>query len=153
MYNLSFLKIFFTFFVFLLKKTAIYGIINMNLLYGGYQMREYEKFWCEYVILGCPCRSSAFFINFLIKNGVRPTVYAQRAPIIPRLLGLARFCISPKITRFEVAFDILLRHADCHSSKKSVLIYTSDFEDFVQCYRAKLEKNFLVLNSEEIYEA
>ena len=116
-------------------------------------MREYEKYWCEYVILGCPRRPLVFFTHFLFKKGVSPTVYAQRAPFIPKILGLAKFCVCREISRYEIATDILLRHADCNSSKKCVLIYTQEFAEFIQDCRGKLEKNFLILNSEEIYEA
>lgn len=123
----------------------------MNLKNIGVNM--FEKYWCEYVILGCPRRPLFYFTSFLIKKGLRPTVYAQKAPLMPRILGLASFCVSNQISRHEVTLDILLRHADCHSSKKCILIYTPDFAEFIQSCRERLEKNFLLLNSEETYEA
>ena len=153
MYNLHFSKIFYTFFDFLLKKSAIYDIINMSLLHGGNVMREFEKYWSEYVILGCPRHPLFFFLKFLLKKGKCPTVYAGKFPFAARIPGTAKLCVSPNITRNEIAADVLLRHAECYGSKKAVLIYTSDFEKFIQSYRGRLEKYFLILNSEEIYEA
>lgn len=116
-------------------------------------MREFERYWCEYVILGCPSNPILFFTKFLVKKGVHPTVYAENPPFIARILKLARFCVSHGLSSDETALELLLRHAYCHSSKKAVLLYTPSYSEFIKRNRGKLEKNFLLLNSEEIYEA
>lgn len=114
-------------------------------------MREFEKYLCEYVVLGCPRRPLLFFMKFFINKGTRPTVYTEKRPFKSRVFGMARFCIAHTLSSDNVAIEILLRHARCHPAKKCVLIYTPSYTNFIERSRSKLENNFLILNSEDIY--
>ena len=114
-------------------------------------MREFEKHLCEYVILGSPCRPLLFFMNFLIKKGARPTVYTKELPFKIKALGLARFCRYFAPSCDDTLLEILSRHASLYTSKKCVLIYTPYYGGFIERNRLKLEKDFLILSSEDIY--
>ena len=114
-------------------------------------MREFEKYLCEYVILGCPRRPLLFFMNFLIKKGARPTVYTKELPVKIKALGLVRFCRYRATSLDNALLEILLRHASLYTSKKCVLIYTPYYGGFIERNRVKLEKNFFILSLEDIY--
>jgi len=116
-------------------------------------MREIEKYYFEYIVLGMPRRAFGFFLKFAFKKGMRPTLYADKIPIWLKVIGLARGCEVSAASDRTAFSDILTRHAVCFASKKLVLIYTPQFKKFIETNRGVLEKSFLICGSEEIYEA
>ena len=108
-------------------------------------MRELEKYCCDYVILGIPQKPFTYFLGFLIKKGVRPTVYAPKANLVLKASGLAKFCISDSFMRDGVIFDFLERHATIKARRKLSLIVKDDyFNRFVKKNAERLEKLFII---------
>ena len=108
-------------------------------------MRELEKYYCDYVILGIPKRPFRYFISFFIKKGIRPAVYAQSANWGLKMSGLAKFCISDSFLRDAIILDFLERHASQKRNRKlSLIVKDARFEGFVRQNRQKLEKLFVI---------
>lgn len=116
-------------------------------------MREFEKYWYEYIFLGCPHNSLTFFTKFHLKKGTVPTVYAESVPFMTRLFVKANWFVSYMLSDDTTVMTLLLRHCACHTQKKSILIYTKDFAEFIQRNRSEIEKNFVITDLEKIYEA
>ena len=113
-------------------------------------MREFEKYYCEYVILGIPFGADSFFIKFFAKKQLRPTVYAECAPMLSRFLNLAKFNRCVGMSDDGIVNGILERHAAALPSKKKILIYTEKFKNYVSKNKELLEKSFIIYSEDEI---
>lgn len=108
-------------------------------------MREIEKHYCGYVILGLPDKPFRFLADFLVRKGVRPTVYADRASVPAKLLGLAAF-LPDDILRYDsIGVESLERLTVCGHFKRFTLICAnSKFSEFIERNRERLEKSFII---------
>lgn len=108
-------------------------------------MRELEKYYCDYIILGIPKRPFRYFISFFIKKGIRPTVYAQNANWPLKISRLAKFCISDSFLHDVIVLEVLERHASQKGNRKlSLIVKDARFGGFVRRNRQKLEKIFII---------
>ena len=145
------LPIFCKFIDFFVKITEFYGIINTRLYFkGGFAVREFEKYYCDYIVLGIPDGKDSFFIKFFAKKQLRPTVYAEAILPLSRLLALAKFCRCYGLSNDGITNEILQRHSASLPSKKKILIYTAEFKDYVARNQTLLEKSFLIYSEENI---
>lgn len=108
-------------------------------------MREIEKYYCDYIILGLPEKTFRYLLGFFAKTGIRPTVYSDRANFASKFLGLAKFCLSDFWGHDEIVFECLKRHARRKGAKKITLIIADPrFEFFIERNREKLERLFII---------
>ena len=95
-------------------------------------MRDFEKYWNEYIILGYPTFGA--LIKLALKKGIKPTVYAEKEFPVCTLLGLARFCYCDKLSDDSQICKLLIRHALAFCGKKMILMYTAAFSDFIYVF-------------------
>lgn len=108
-------------------------------------MKKIEKYYCGYIILGLPEKPFKYLVDFFIKKGVRPTVYANRASVSAKLLGLARFLPDEILLYDDIGVESLERLTVCGHFKRLTLICADNrFSKFIERNRERLEKSFII---------
>ena len=113
-------------------------------------MRDIEKYYYNYTLLGIPDKPLLFLLSLSLKKGVHPTVYSHRYPFLAKLLAPAKICVSDGMGRDGILLDILSRHADFHQSKRLILIFTPQYRGFIERNSDILKKSFVIRSQEEI---
>ena len=116
-------------------------------------MRELEKYYCEYIILGLPKKTFFFLLRLRLQKGGCPTLYTENIPLVLRIFKTARIIQISGMGNDRILLEALERHLNCLASKKAILIYSHRFSGFIKRNNEQLEKRFLIYDSEEIYEA
>ena len=112
-------------------------------------MYQTESLYFEYIILGLPKKSFSFLMRMCLKKKLIPTVYAPSLPFFSKFFGLATFCRTSTKCADGVLEEALKRHALAFTSKKCVLLYTDEFEGFVNRKKETLEKFYLIKKAED----
>ena len=108
-------------------------------------MREIEKYYFDYIILGLPKKPFRYLWGFFAQRGVRPTVYSEKTNWAAKLLGLAKFCVSDFYGHDGVIFECLKRHARRKGARRLTLIIADPrFKRFIEHNRESLERLFII---------
>ncbi len=108
-------------------------------------MRQIEKYYCDYIILGLPERPFRYLWSFFAKTGIRPTVYTEKTNFASRLLVPAKFCVSDFSAHDGVLFECLKRHSRRNGARKLTLIIADPrFNGFIAHNREGLERLFII---------
>ena len=108
-------------------------------------MREIEKYYCGYIILGLPEKPFRYLVDFLVKKGVRPIVYADRTLVTAKLTGVAKFLPDEILLHDSIGVESLERLTVCGRFKRFTLICAnSRFLGFIERNRERLEKSFVI---------
>ncbi len=108
-------------------------------------MRDIQKYYCGYIILGLPEKPISFLVDFLVKKGVRPIVYTDKASVPAKLLGLAKFLPDDIFNHDDIGIESLERLTVSDHFKLFTLICADKkFSGFIERNKDRLKKSFII---------